>query len=102
VEVLLPIHDHVDEAVTHFSRRAKRSRVVAISEDTAPSTKGPIDGARQADRRPHQATRESDLVTGLDEKVHVIGLHRKVHDSKPGARRPAESLADLEKHHLSP
>src|SRR5262249_11412746 len=100
IDVFLPIHEHVDEAVTDLSWRAQRSRMVAIRKDAAAPAKRPVDRASQPNRRPHEAAREGGLVARLDQKMHVIGLYGEVDDSKPRASRLAERSVDREEDDL--
>ena len=74
--------------------------MVAIAEDTSTPSHDAVHGAREANRRPGKAPRERRLVVRLDEKMNVIGLHRKVDDSKPRTRGLGERATNLEEDQL--
>ena len=98
--MFLPVHQYVDERVAHLARRFERTRMVTIAEDIPSSSHDAVGGARESNRHPDKTARERGLVVRLDQKMDVIGLHRKVHDSKPRSRRLGERATDLEKDEL--
>jgi hypothetical protein len=61
----------------------------------------PIDRASHPNGHARHTSSERLLVVGLDEKVHVVALHREVYQAKPGPSRPRESAANGGKDRLS-
>ena len=81
------------------SRGDVRARAWNRSSQTRPVRLSiAIDGARDPNRKAHEAARKGALVGSLDEQVQVVGLHGKVHEAKPGPRRSSERMTDFEKH----
>jgi hypothetical protein len=75
------ILQHVDQGVARLGRRAQVARVIAVSDDPAAAPGDPVEAARHAHAEALHGSTESDLVPGLDQKVDVIGLDRKVDDA---------------------
>src|SRR5262249_32259765 len=86
-EVFFPIHEHVNEAVSHVARRSQGAGVIAILPDMSSPPRYAVDRARDPYRGSHEPQREGDLVVRLHEQVDVIGLRRQMND--PRARRAA-------------
>ncbi len=84
--VLAPIHDHVNQTTPHLARCSQCSRVKSVAPKSAAPPENTVEGTRHTSREPGHSTREADLVPCFDQQMHVIRLHREVHDAKP--RKP--------------
>jgi hypothetical protein len=100
--MFLGIHQNVDDGVPDLARRPERPRMKSIVPYSPSTPKHAVDRAREPDRQTHEATRKRPLVVRLDEQMHMICLHREVHDPEPGARRSSERPPDFDEDALSP
>jgi len=73
---------YVGERVPHFAWRAQDAIVVAIGEELAGASPERVQAFRDADRKGLDAARERRAIARLANQVHVIALHRIVHESK--------------------
>jgi hypothetical protein len=80
--VLSKIREHVDERSPHLARRAERTAMPAIRPKPTAAQDERIHRARNANGHALHAARQSPLVTRFDNKVHMVPLHGKVHDSE--------------------
>jgi hypothetical protein len=86
--VLPEIHQHVDQPVPDLPRRPQRPHMVPIPPDRSRSPQRAVDRPRQPDREPPRPAPQPRLIR-LDDEMHVVPLHRKLHDPKRlRARRP--------------
>ncbi|MBI2388232.1 MAG: hypothetical protein HYV09_01335 [Deltaproteobacteria bacterium] len=70
-----------------FSRRREDACVIAIGEHPAARpTHHRVDAAREANAESLHPTRQDATVVRLDDHVHVVALHREVHDPQEAAR----------------
>jgi hypothetical protein len=74
--------------------------VVTVAPDLAASPRDPVDCASDPNGNAHETPRERLFIACFDEQVNVIGLHRKVDDAKPRARRLREGATNREKDDL--
>src|SRR5262249_17938317 len=83
--VLLPVGEHVNKSVPHFTRRSKRASVVAIRPHLPPPIERAVDRERHANRKSSHPFREVELVLRLDHQVNVVALYREVQDPEPAS-----------------
>ena len=101
-QVLLCVHQHVHDRVSHFARRRERASMKSIVPDRAPSPEHAIDGMGKPACQPHEPARKRALVVRLDEQVEVVGLHGEVHHAKPRAPHFSERTPNFEENRLLP
>src|SRR5579859_2225689 len=102
LDVLAPVHDDVDDRVSHFPRRSNVARVVPISPESPPSADQPVDTPGHAHRKSTDAACNGNLVVRLDEQVNVVVLHGEVNHAKPCPRRAPDRSPNFEEHDLLP
>lgn len=92
--VLHAVGEHVDEGVTYLGRCRQVVSVIAVAPHAAPPAPQhvSIETPRRADREGSHPAREQRLRLRLDDEMHVIGLHRVVHDTKALALAAAHDL----------
>jgi len=73
-----PILQHVNEGIPDLARRPQRSGVKPIGPDATPPPEDPVHCLRDADGESLNAAREGADIQRLDEKMHVIALHREL------------------------
>ena len=88
--VLAPIHQHIDEPIAHFARRAERPRMESAAPHGAPPTERAVECAREPYQKAHHSARKGRRVVSFDNQVNVIGLNRELDDAKPRPRRSGE------------
>jgi hypothetical protein len=81
-QVLARIREHVDQRVPHHAGRRECERVVAVRPQRTAAPERTIDAERAADREAAHAATERGGVACLDDEVHVVALHREVHDAE--------------------
>ncbi len=74
------ISQHVVDRVRHLGRRAKRVRVVAISENLPAAVQCAVHCLRDPDRESLDAPRERNRITCLHDKVQVVRLDGEMDD----------------------
>src|SRR5436190_14557232 len=74
--------------------------MIALAPHISVPLENAVDGTSHPNRNAHDASRERCLVVGLDEQMHMIGLHRKMNDAKPRPRRLRETAPHLEEDDL--
>ena len=84
-EVDASIADDVPERVRDLGRRCQDVLVVAIVETSAPAVHDAVEPARSPREKVAEAVAHRPAIIGLDDEVHVVVLHRELHDSKSGA-----------------
>src|SRR5262249_36173268 len=90
-----PVHEHVDDSVSHVARRSQGAGVVPILPDAPSPPRDAVHCEGEPYRDAHEAAPEPDFVVGLYQQVNVIGLHRKMNDSEPASSRAADAAPDL-------
>jgi hypothetical protein len=73
----------------------------SIVPHPTPTPQHAVDRTRDPNRQPHEPRRKRALVVGLDEQVHVVGLHGEVHDTKPRSRSSPKGPTNCVKQALS-
>jgi hypothetical protein len=99
-QVLFPIHEDVDETVSHLGRSLQPPRMVPVAPHFSASPSSAIDRPREPNGYAAETAREGRRVVRLDDQVYVIGLHRKVHDAKPRTGRASDCAPQRNEHHL--
>jgi hypothetical protein len=69
-------------SATYRERCRERARVIAIREYRAPSVEKTIQAFRQPYCEALHRARKRAMVVNLDEQMHMIRLHRKMHQSR--------------------
>ena len=90
------ISQNVVDRVRRLRRRAKRVRMVAISENLPTAAQCAVHCLRDPDREPLDTSRERDRIARLDDQVQVIRLHGEVDEPEAVA---FATLADAGRDH---
>jgi hypothetical protein len=98
--VLLEIHQHVHQAISHLARRGQRPSMIPVGENTTRTAELAIDRPREADRQTGRTPRQRRRALGFDDEMYVIGVHGKMHDAKVCMRRVDERQAKRAKQRL--
>src|SRR5882672_150199 len=80
--VLGRVVQNLGERVPHFARSAQDPGVVAIREESAVPLPESVESFRDADRERLDAARKLDAIAGFAHEVHVVALHRVVHEAE--------------------
>ncbi len=83
--VLFCVHQHVDDRVAHLAWGPQRMRVIALAPDASTHTEHSVHRSCKAGVQSAHAARERLLVVRFHDEVHVIRLHREMHDAKRAA-----------------
>jgi hypothetical protein len=76
------VREHVEQGISHFSRRGQRSPVPAIRPKSSVSAQQIVHVAGNTHGNTPNPTRERPLVRSLYDEMQVITLDRKVNEAK--------------------
>src|SRR5687768_4838801 len=100
-EVLLVVHDHVDEHGADTAGVSDGAAVVAVREHRPATAELVVDALRDGDHRPADDTDEVALVGSLDDEVQVVDLDGELRDGAAarlgGEQRLANGPRELER-----
>jgi hypothetical protein len=78
----LGVLQDINERVTHLRRRIQAHEVIGVVKDRALALPQLVPPLGQTDRDALHAPRQGLLILGLNDHVHVVALHRPMHDAK--------------------
>ena len=76
------IVQNVDERAPHFERCAQRARMVPIRKHRAATLEKPVQSLRKTRCESLHRARKRAMPVRLDEQMHMIRLHRKMHQAR--------------------
>src|SRR5438132_4401054 len=88
-----PVLDDIPDGVEGPAWRLEQVRVVAVGEDRPPAVHHLVQGAGHPHLEPLHRAPERHGVRRLDDVVHVVALHREVHQAEPEALASARKRA---------
>jgi hypothetical protein len=84
-----PVLEHVPDGVRALARRGQKVRVIAIGEYGSAAAHDPVERARHPHLQAFHGAPQALRIEGLYDVVHVVALHREVHQAEAKPFAPA-------------
>jgi hypothetical protein len=78
--MLSKVREHIRERIANLPRRPELAPVPPIRPQAPPTPHELVHGAGDANRDTRNPRRQGKLIARFDYQMHVIPLHRKLHD----------------------